>query len=146
MSGQSRGSACSLLAGGSKDTEVFSRPKTYTFIFKDLLLRRALFLQEQIPTSAKKLFQAFCKETSGQRGLQSISPFTHICMGEANVPCVQDEQGAHSFWPRWPSPGIPQSRNPTPISPSLTHMKGGKATAASCFCSVLKINYYSQSK
>lgn len=81
-------STLSLLAAGSEDTKVFSRPKTYAFIFKDLLLRRALFLHRQIPTSAKKLFQAFCKETSGQRGLQSIFPFTHICMGEAKVSCM----------------------------------------------------------
>lgn len=98
LSGQTRGSACSLLAGGSKDMKVFSRPKTYAVIFKDLLLRRALFLQEQISTSAEKLFQAFCKETSEQRGLQSISPFIHICLDEANAPCMQDEQGAHIFF------------------------------------------------
>lgn len=112
LSGQTRGSACSLLAGGSKDTKVFSRPKTYAFIFKDLLLRRALFLQGQIPTSAEKLFQASCMAASGQRCLQSISPFTHICTGEVNVPCMQDERGTHMFWPRWPRPGTPQSRNP----------------------------------
>lgn len=69
LSGQTRGSACSLLAGGSEDMKVFSRPKTYAFIFKDLPLRRALFLQKQIPTSAEKLFQGFYKETSGERGL-----------------------------------------------------------------------------
>lgn len=75
--------------------KVFSRPKTYAVIFKDLLLRRALFLQEQISTSAEKLFW---KETSEQRGLQSISPFIHICLDEANAPCMQDEQGAHIFF------------------------------------------------
>lgn len=84
LSGQSRGAACSLLAGGSEDIKVFSSPKTYTFIFKDVPLRRALFLQEQIPTSAEKLFQETVPSLL-QGNLEAEGPaehLPHICMGE----------------------------------------------------------------
>lgn len=39
-----------------------------------------------------------------------------------------------------------KAETPTLISPSSTHMKGGKATAAFCFHSELKTNHYTLSK
>lgn len=117
LSGQTRGAACSLLAAGSEDIKVFSRPKTYAFIFKDLPLRRALFLQEQIPTSAEKLFQAFCKETSMQRGLQSISPTSAWVR---NALCMQHEWGGSHFLAKMTTPRHPPKQNlPLPPLPPL---------------------------
>lgn len=126
LSGQTRGSACSLLAGGSKDTEVFSRPKTYAFIFKDLLLGRALFLQGQIPTSAEKLFQAFCKEASGQRGCRAFPPLPTSARVRQMFLACRMNGGLTCFGQEGHIQPPPKAETSTLISPSFTHMKVAK--------------------
>lgn len=67
LSGQTGGSACSLLAKGSKDLKVFSRPKRCLFIFIDHLLRRTLFLQGKSPISVQGNLGARAAEGSADQ-------------------------------------------------------------------------------
>lgn len=144
-SGQTGESACSLLAGGSKDRKVFFQTQKTLIYFQ-----RSSVKESPIPTRENSCLRARKPHCEGSRGAISLLPTLRVVRRQSEASCALDESRGVSFFGQ-NAPGHGQAHlkteAPSPAFPASPAQRTGKATAATSRShSPLQINHYTQFK